>query len=121
MKFREMDSRVSMSDQLKSDAAPVVLINEFSVEASDSDAFVAAWAYDAAFFKGQPGFISAQLHRGIEGSGIFINYAVWKSVRDFRAAFSKPEFRSKLQRYPASTVAKPHLCVKVSVPGICLD
>jgi heme-degrading monooxygenase HmoA len=115
-----MDARVSMSDQLKADMAPIVLINEFSVEASDGDAFVAAWADDAAFFKCQPGFISAQLHRGVEGSGVFVNYAVWESIRDFRAAFAKPEFQSKIQRYPASTVARPHLFVKVSVPGICL-
>lgn len=120
MKFREMDPHVSMSDQLTTDVAPVILINEFNVEPSEADALIAAWADDAAFFKAQPGFISAQLHRGIRGSGVFLNYAVWESARHFREAFGKPELRSKLDRYPSSTVASPHLFEKVAVPGICV-
>jgi heme-degrading monooxygenase HmoA len=120
MKFREMDAHVSLSDQLAQEVGPVVLVNEFSVDPRQADDLVVAWAEDAAYFKSQPGFIAAQLHRGIAGSGVFLNYAVWESVRDFRDAFSSPEFRSKLTRYPESTVASPHLFQKVAVPGICL-
>lgn len=45
----------------------------------ETDQFLKAWTDDAAYFKRQPGFISAQLHRGIGGSGVFVNYAVWES------------------------------------------
>lgn len=121
MKFKEMDTHVSIHDQLDTDASPVLLINQFSVDPSESDALMAAWADDAAYFKQRPGFISAQLHRGIGGSGTFLNYAVWESVRHFREAFTAPEFQSKLNRYPTSTVCSPHLFKKVAVPGICLD
>jgi heme-degrading monooxygenase HmoA len=120
MKFKEMDAHVSLSDQLGQEVGPVVLVNEFSVDPRQADDLVAAWAEDAAYFKSQPGFIAAQLHRGIAGSGVFLNYAIWESVRAFRDAFSSPEFRSKLARYPESTVASPHLFQKVAVPGICL-
>jgi heme-degrading monooxygenase HmoA len=75
---------------------------------------------DAAYFKGQPGFISTPLHPGIGGSSVFVNYAVWESVAQFRAAFSKPEFYEHLKAYPPSAVGSPHLFQKVAVPGICV-
>jgi len=57
---------------------------------------------------------------GIAGSGVFLNVAVWESVAHFRRAFTAPEFRAKLDRYPAGAVASPHLFRKVAVPNICV-
>ena len=118
--LQEMDKRVSLRDQLRVDEGPVVLINKFVVDPQDADALMAAWAEDAAFMKQQPGFISTQLHRGIAGSGTFVNYAVWESVGHFAKAFSQPAFQANLARYPASTIAEPHLFTKLSVAGICV-
>lgn len=120
MKFNDTDPNVSLFSQMESDLGPVVLINKFTVEPTEADALTAAWARDAAFMKTQPGFISTQLHRGIGGSRIFINYAAWESVAAFRNAFAQPEFQAGLARYPSSTIAEPHLLQKVAVPGICL-
>nr|WP_027668712.1 antibiotic biosynthesis monooxygenase family protein [Rhizobium leguminosarum] len=72
------------------------------------------------FAQRQPGFISTQMHRAIGESPAYLNYAVWESTADFRAAFSHPEFRAKLSAYPSSAVASPHLFQKVAVPGICV-
>jgi heme-degrading monooxygenase HmoA len=120
MTLEEMDLHVPLRQQLgESHAGPVVLVNKFNVAPEDCDALVRSWADDAAFMKRQPGFIAAQLHRGIAGSCVFLNYAVWESVDAFKAAFSQPEFRDRLSRYPASTIAAPHLFEKVAVPGIC--
>jgi heme-degrading monooxygenase HmoA len=116
----EMDRQVSLADQLQDTDGPVVLINKFEVADTDVDQFLAAWAADGAFFKQQPGFISAQLHRGIAGSSLFLNYAVWESAEAFRVASGRPEFRANLTRYPASVVASPHLFRKVAVPGVCV-
>lgn len=80
-----------------------------------------AWEDDARYFKAQPGFISTQLHRGIAGSGTFLNYAVWESVGAFRAAFSNPAFQSKLAAYPEGTSASPHIFRKLAVDGICVS
>src|SRR5436190_23126225 len=115
----EMDRQVSLADQLQDTGGPVILINKFEVAPSDADQFLAAWASDAVFFKQQPGFISAQLHRGIAGSSLFLNYAVWESADHFRRASGQPEFRANLTRYPASVIASPHLFRKVAVTGLC--
>lgn len=69
--------------------------------------------------KRQRGFISTQLHRAIDDSPTYLNYAVWDSTEMFRAAFTHPEFVAKLSAYPSSAVASPHLFQKVAVAGIC--
>jgi len=116
----EMDTHVTLADQLQDTHGPVILINKFQMDPADVEQFLAAWADDAVFFKRQPGFISTQLHRGIAGSGVFVNYAVWESPDHFRRASGQPEFRANLAHYPASVVASPHLFRKVAVAGICV-
>ena len=120
VKFAEMDQTVTLASQLEDEGGPVVLINTFTVPPEDADALLEAWASDAAVMKRQPGFISTQLHRGIAGSGTFLNYAVWQSTAHFRAAFSNPEFQAQLGDYPDTTTASPHLFRKIDVPGICV-
>ena len=117
----EMDERVTLKDQLAEEVGPVILVNTFRVAAEDADQLLAAWAADAAYLKTKPGFISTQLHRGVDGSGVFFNYAIWESVEAFRNAFSDPHFQATFAQYPDSTVASPHLFQKVAVPGICVD
>ena len=118
----EMDRHVSLFEQMEQQqVGSVVLINTFTVEPEEADRLQQAWASDAAFMKQQPGFISTQLHRGIGGSCVFFNYAVWESVEDFKRAFSNPEFQAKMKDYPPSAAASPHLVRKVAVAGICVD
>jgi heme-degrading monooxygenase HmoA len=116
----EMDDAVTIREQLEDGGGPVILINKFNVAAADVEALMRAWADDAAWMKRQPGFIATQLHRGIRGSCVFLNYAVWESTEHFKAAFTHPEFRERMGQYPASAVASPHLFRKVAVPGICV-
>ena len=100
---------------------PVILINKFNVKPEDVDEFPRAWAAEAEIMKRQPGFISTQLHRGIAGSCVFINYAVWESTEHYKRAFNNPEFQSMLAKHQSSTIASPHLFKKVAVPGICVE
>jgi quinol monooxygenase YgiN len=120
VKMVEMDEAVTLREQMGREAGPVILINKFNVSPDEVEAFLHAWAVDAAFFKRQPGFISTQLHRGIGGSCVFINYAVWESVAQFRRALGQPEFQEALKNYPPSAVGSPHLFEKVAVPNICV-
>lgn len=120
MKIVEMDEKVTIAKQMEQKTSPVILINKFNVKPEDVDQLLKAWSDDASYFKQQPGFISTQLHRGIGGSCVFINYAVWESTDLFRQAFANPEFKSKLGAYPDSTTTSPHLFEKVAVPGICV-
>ena len=119
-KFIEMDRTVTLADQLKDEGGAVVIVNTFVAPPEDVDQLLAAWAAVAAIMKRQPGFISTQLHRGVAGSGAFLNYAVWESVAHFRAAFANPEFRARLAEYPKSATASPHQFRPVAVPGLCV-
>ena len=121
LSMQEMDERVSIRNQVSQETGPVILINTFKVAPEDAEGLLEAWAADARYMKQQPGFISTQLHRGVAGSTVFLNYAVWESMEAFRAAFTDPQFQAGFGRYPDSTVASPHLFQKVAVPGICVD
>jgi heme-degrading monooxygenase HmoA len=118
--LRPLDPAFPIERQLAVDASPVVLVNVFTLDKADEQTFLQAWQDDAHFMKRQPGFISTQLHRAIGESPTYLNYAVWESTADFRAASTHPEFRAKLSRYPSSAVASPHLFQKAAVPGICV-
>jgi heme-degrading monooxygenase HmoA len=119
LSIRPLDERVPIQQQLGEAANPVILVNIFTVIPADVDQFLAAWESDANWMKKQPGYISAQLHRGIAGSCLFLNYAVWESVEHFRRAFTNPEFQNALGAYPSTASASPHLFEKISVPNIC--
>lgn len=118
--LRPLDPAFPIERQITIDASPVVLVNVFTLDEAGEAAFLKAWQDDAVFMKRQPGFISTQLHRAVGESPTYLNYAVWESTTDFRAAFAHPEFRAKLSEYPSSAVASPHLFQKVAVPGICV-
>jgi heme-degrading monooxygenase HmoA len=120
MQLRPLDPNVPMFQQVDSDMSPVVLVNIFQVDRMDILAFLKAWEEDANWMKLRPGFISTQMHRGIAGSTLFMNYAVWESVAHFRAAFQHPEFRKALEHYPSSAVASPHLFTRLAVPNLCV-
>lgn len=119
LKLRELDAAISIRDQLMDESnEPVVLVNVFHAAPEQTDALVSAWTDDARYLTMQPGFISAQLYRGIAGSGTFLNYAVWESVSTFRAAFTNPIFQAKLRDYPDGTTGSPHLFRKLAVDGV---
>jgi heme-degrading monooxygenase HmoA len=97
-----------------------VLINIFHVSEEDISGVIKAWTADASWMKQQSGFISTQLHQGIAGSNVLMNYAIWESVTHFRNAFNHPDFKRSLEAYPSSTVASPHLFKRMSIPNVCV-
>lgn len=117
--FKPLDPEFPIEQQLAVDAGPVVLVNVFTVDPKDQDALVAAWRDDALYMKSQPGYISTQLHKAVGESSMYLNYAIWDSVSDFRAAFSNPEFQNALSHYPSSAVTAPHLFEKIAVANCC--
>jgi heme-degrading monooxygenase HmoA len=120
VKFGEIDKNVTFKRQMEEETGPFVLINSYSIDPKEVDEFLKAFAAVSEAFKRLPGFISAQLHQGIGGSGTFVNYAVWESMAEFRKTFSDDEVKASLTKFPPSTVAYPHLFAKVAVPGICV-
>jgi heme-degrading monooxygenase HmoA len=121
VKIIEMDENVTLTSQLEEDAGPVIVLNKFTVKPEDVDEFLKVFEDTTKKFKQQPGFISAQLHRGIGGSSTFFNYVVWESAGHFKQAFSRPEFRSSMADVLPKVTMSPHLFKKVAVPGICVE
>jgi heme-degrading monooxygenase HmoA len=120
LQLKPLDPIVPIFQQLGAEGSPVVLVNAFQVAEKDIPALLEAWEADANWMKRQPGYISTQLHRGIAGSTVFLNYAVWESVAHFRAAFTHPEFQAALEHYPSTAVASPHLFTRLAVPNLCV-
>ena len=126
-KFVEMDDKVKFKDQIEEKImGSVILINKFNVAQGKVEQFLKDWGEDATNFKQQPGFISAQLHKGIGKSSVFINYAVWESMEHYKKAINKMLFRSKsrspLLKYDdESLVLSPHLFKKIAISGICVE
>lgn len=118
--FKPLDPKFSIEQQLSLEAGPVVLINLFTIDdPSEHDALIAAWRDDALWMKKQPGYISTQMHKAVGDSCTYLNYAIWDSIADFRAAFSNPEFKQALSHYPSTAVTAPHLFEKIAVANCC--
>ena len=118
--FKPLDEEFPIQRQLAIEAAPIVLVNLFTLDVTDEQVFLELWKSDAEFMKQQPGFISTQLHRAIGDSPTYLNYAVWESTDAYRTAFAHPGFIAAISAYPSSVVASPHLFQRVGVPGICV-
>lgn len=71
-----MDENITLKAQLDEDVGSVILLNKFTVKPDDVDQFLKVFAATTEIFKQQPGFISAQLHRGIGNSTTFFNYVI---------------------------------------------
>lgn len=120
-RYKNVDSKVAFLEQLKAtEEGPVVLLNTFTVDEADINAMLDAWQEDASIMKRQPGFISAQLHQGIGGANVFVNYAIFESLDAYRRAYADPEFQKAITKAPSSAVIKPVLLKKIAVQGICV-
>ena len=119
MQSLDVDAGISFPEQLALDVGPIVLINRLQCDPGDVDQLVRCYQEDSMFMRQQPGFISAQLHRGVGASTTFVNVAAWESAAALRAAVTSPEFQAHLATYPPSATAAPHVFTRVAVPGVC--
>ena len=127
----EMDENVTLAVQLEEEegGGPVILINKFNIKPEDVDnnnSLLNAWAADAADYylkQKEPGFIYSQLHRGIGGSCVFINYAVWESVRHTLSRRQAVLHLGRLLHLIQIVLRGITLSFfrKVAVSGICVD
>jgi quinol monooxygenase YgiN len=120
-KVIEMDEKVSLGKQLQQEAGDVVLFITFIVEPEDEDKFLKTWTLAAEISKKTSGVISAQLHKGIAGSRMWVSTHVFESTEAIRQQYSNPDFPKKLSEYPDRIVTSSHVFKKVAVPGICVE
>ena len=119
--LKELDEYVTHDQQVEdSTDGPVVLVNIFHVDPSEIEDLVEKWGDIIRTYKSVPGFISAQFHRGVGGSGTLLNYAVWENIASYRAAYQDPAFREMIAGYPAGAIATPHLFRKEPIANVCV-
>jgi heme-degrading monooxygenase HmoA len=116
----EIDPRFTFIGQLQSTEGPIVMLNIFRIDQEDIDAFERHWAHTAAFMKQQDGFISQQLHRGLDGAAVYMNYGVWEYAGALRSVFQSDAFQALRGGYPKSAKATPFLFKAKAVDGICI-
>jgi heme-degrading monooxygenase HmoA len=119
-KIVNLDDRVTFRQQLEHNIGPVVLMSTFLVAPDQVDDFLEGFKKQFAIMRKQPGLISAQLHRGIAGSSLFMNYIIWETVDAFKRGYELPEFQAQLKQYPPGTVVSASFFQRVAIPGMCV-
>lgn len=95
----------------------MTLINVFTVRPEKQQALVDLLieATDRTI-KRQPGFVSATIHRSLDGTKV-VNYAQWRSKRDFDAMRSNPETWPHMEAAAALASFDPIVCEVVDSIG----
>ena len=75
----------------------VTLINVFTVEPENQQRLVDVLVEATEnFMAHQPGFISANLHKSLDGTRV-TNYAQWASVEEYQAVLQNPDARPHME------------------------
>jgi quinol monooxygenase YgiN len=119
LELRNLDESTPFLSQHNVETGPVTIINTFVAPEGKADEVVAAWTEDSRYMLKTGNILAVQLYRGIGGSRLFTNVAVWKSPAALREAFNTPEFAQHREQFPDGTLAYPHLYQKVAVEGVC--
>jgi quinol monooxygenase YgiN len=96
--------------RIRVDRPLVTLINAFTVPPEHQQQLIDLLV-DAteAVMRHQPGFISANLHRSLDGERV-TNYAQWRSREDFEAMLRTPAAQDHLRQAAAlADTVEPHL------------
>lgn len=117
--FHEIDPAHPFRQQLEADIGPVVITNTYTVPEGHMDETISIWGKAARIGTKQPGFISAQMHRGIAGSNQLIIYSEWSSARDLKNYLNLPEVKAIVATFPPGTECRPHVFQKISIDGVC--
>lgn len=90
------------------DSVPYVLINPFHVPPEDQDALISRWEELTRFFRTQPGFMDARLHRSTDPEAWFpfVSSTFWASPEAFEKAAAQSEVAQliaalRVEGYPA--------------------
>ena len=74
------------------DSRHVTAINTFAVDPANQQAVIRLlMSAVAVLAKSQPGFVSATIHKSIDGKRV-LNYVQWRTEQDFKSVFSNAEF-----------------------------
>lgn len=87
---------------------PVVLINVFKCNAAQLDDLMERLADLVRVQTALPGFVSATLHRGLNGR-VAANHAVWAGAAHWKAMTRHPQVVAAMEPILAIATFEPHL------------
>lgn len=91
-----------------SDTDPVVLINVYRCDPAKLDALMDLLAVMVRAQRGAEGFVSATLHRGLNGKVAAV-HAVWRTREDWKAMTRLPPVNAAMEPIMAIATFEPHL------------
>lgn len=95
---------------ITTDTELLTLINVFTVEPENQQQLVDVLTEaTTVMMTGQPGFISANLHRSADGRRV-VNYAQWRSQDDFDAMQANPEASTHMRQAAQLATYDPIVC-----------
>lgn len=97
-------------------SGPITLINLYRCEPERQGRLMAALEDFTEAARRRPGFISARLHRGVNGKQV-VNYAEWESVEHWRAMVRHPAVQACMERVVALATFEPHVYQPAEVYG----
>jgi quinol monooxygenase YgiN len=94
---------------ISKDSKVATLINVFTVDPANQQKLVdmLVEATDKTM-KHIPGFVSANIHKSVDGNRV-VNYAQWRSARDFQAMRDAPGAQEHMKAIAALAQADFHL------------
>jgi heme-degrading monooxygenase HmoA len=84
------------------------------------ETFIEVWTKVINFMRTLPGYISVQMHCGIDGANVLVSYAVWESLDAYRAEHEHSALMEGQKKVPEDRVARVVLVQKIAIPGICV-
>ncbi|MGH7026351.1 antibiotic biosynthesis monooxygenase family protein [Brevundimonas sp.] len=88
--------------------SPIILINIFKCDARRQNDLIEHLATLAQVQRLLPGFVSATLHRGLNGR-VVANHAVWSSAPEWKAMTRHPDVVAAMEPILAIATFEPHL------------
>ncbi|KAH8697112.1 hypothetical protein BGW36DRAFT_377965, partial [Talaromyces proteolyticus] len=116
--FYDLDPKKPFRQQLEEETGTVVFTNTFTIPEGKIDEALATWKRTAEILKYCPGFISTQMHQGVD-SHILINVSVWESAHHLRDGLNREDFKAVAESFPQGTQCRAHLFRRLHVEGIC--
>lgn len=94
---------------ISKDAKVATLINVFTVDPANQQKLVDMLVEATEkTMKHIPGFVSANIHKSVDGKRV-VNYAQWRSARDFQAMRDAPGAQEHMKAIAALAQADFHL------------
>ena len=95
--------------EIRTGQSLVTLINVFTVEPAQQQRLVDVLVEATeAVMNTMPGFISANIHRSVDGTRV-VNYAQWRSREDFERMLQHPDAIPHMREAGSLASFEPHL------------